>query len=171
MMAEGGEPKIKIEPLGPSHDRAAFSCGEEYIDKWCKKTAHKDHEKYRSRVFVATPTNSNIVIGVYSMTIRSLAPKTFLNVGFGSWEIPAIYFATLGVCKTHEKQGIGTALMVDAFKRALRVAEEVGAYCLWLESVSEEKAKFYEARQFTRFKPDELKMYVLMETLRDAFKP
>ena len=62
-------------------------------------------------------------------------------------------------------------MMVDSFKRVLRVSQDVGAYCLWLTSVSEEKVKFYEARQFVRFHPDRLDMYVLTSTLRDAFTP
>lgn len=154
-MASGGTPNITIEPLGDQHSRAAFSCGDNVIDRWCKKTAPAEHAKYKSRSFVATRTGENNVIGIYSLSMRSLSASTLHNSGY-SKEVPALYFAALGVCTADMNQGIGSALMVDAFKRALRVAD---------------KAKFYEDRQFARIKPGKLDMYVLMQTLRDGFTP
>jgi GNAT superfamily N-acetyltransferase len=167
---ESSAAAIRIEPLGPQHDRGAFCCGNPIIDDWCHKQAHKDHDKYRARVFVACDAESNTVQGFYSLTIRSLAPRTFLNIGFGSREIPAIYFAMLGVDKSRAGAGIGSALMIDSFERVLRVAEDVGAYCLWLTSVSEVRVKFYSDRKFMRIEDGKLDMYLPLETIRDAFK-
>lgn len=160
---------IKIEPLSDQHQRAAFCCDNEIIDNWCKTTAHKEHNAYKSRVFVATDIDANDVLGLYSLTIRSLQPRRIMNVGFGGRDIPAIYFATLGVTAAAKRRGIGSALMVDSFKRALRVSEDVGAYCIWLTCVDEPTVPFYESLQFMRIEPKGLDMFVPLKTLRDAF--
>ncbi len=60
--------------------------------------------------------------------------------------------------------------MIDSFERVLRVAEDVGAYCLWLTSVSEVRVKFYSDRKFMRIEDGKLDMYLPLETIRDAFK-
>lgn len=168
-MTSEAEVGFKIEPLSGNHQRAAFCCDNEFIDNWCKATAHKDHGAYKSRVFAATDAAADDVLGIYSLTIRSLQPKRIINVGFGNRDIPAIYFATLGVTKTAKRRGIGTALMVDSFRRALRVSEDVGAYCIWLTCVDEPTVPFYQSLQFDRIEPDGLDMFVPLKTLRDAF--
>lgn len=169
-MPAGGNATIDIEPLGERHLRNEFSCGERDIDRWCRVGAEKDHLRYRARTYAATAPGSDRVVGIYNLSIKTLAPKTFLNVGFDDKQIPAIYLATLGVCRSRAKEGIATALMTHAFKRVLNVSEEVGAYCLWLEAINEQVAKFYEAKLFERFEPKGLKMYILTDTIRDAFK-
>jgi GNAT superfamily N-acetyltransferase len=169
-MTELADHSLIIEPLSEQHERAAFCCGNEYIDNWCKTKAHKDHNNYKSRVFVARAAEDQKVLGIYSLTMRSLQPKRILNIGFGGRDIPAVYFATLGVTADAKKGGIGTALMVDSFKRVLRVSEDVGAYCIWLTCVDEPTVSFYESVQFARIEPDSLDMYVPLQTLRDAFQ-
>ena len=169
-MADEDEPQqFEIQPLDLTHDREAFCCGNDYIDDWCKRKAHKDHEKYKSRVFVATEKGQLQVVGIYCLTIRSLQPKRIPDIGFGRRDIPAIYFATLGVSQTFAKRGLGTALMTDAFQRVLRVSEEVGTYCLWLECVDEPTVHFYNSLGFQRIEKSKLDMYVPLETIRDAF--
>lgn len=167
-MAVQQPPQIKIEPLGQQHDRGAFCCGNTIIDKWCRESAQKEHDKYRTRVFVACPVDSKRVLGFYSLTIRSLAPRRLIDIGFGQRDIPAIYFAMLGVSEDVAKQGIGSALMFDAFQRSLEVAENAGAYCLWLTSVSDDKAKWYKGKQFDFIEAGKLEMYIPLATIRDA---
>lgn len=161
-------PDIVIEPLDPSHDRGAFCCGNDIIDQWCRERATTEHNKYRTRVFVGRAPDSQRVLGFYSLSVRSLAPKTLLGIGFGNRDIPGIYLAMLGVCERSSGTGIGGALMIDAFRRALRVAEEAGTYCLWLTAVDEAKAEWYSRKQFLRIE-EGLEMYLPLDTIRDAF--
>ncbi len=159
-------PAIRIKPLGPQHDRGAFCCGNDQIDAFCRDRAQKDHDRYRTRVFVACPDASNVVVGFYSLSVRSIAPRTILNIGFGSWDIPGVYLGMIGVCQDVAKGGIGSALMLDAFTRTLKVAENAGTYCLWLTAIDEERAAWYAARDFVRMEPGKLDMYVPVETIR-----
>lgn len=171
-MAAGGNLKVRIVQMSKRHSTATFSCGERDIDRWCKKFALAEHLGHKSRVFVATPIGSNKIVGIYSLSHRNIAATSLSRGGSNSAkELPAIYFATLGVCTSSGGRGVGAALMTDAFKRVTRVSRNVGGYhSLWLESLTEAAVGFYERHQFTRFKPGDKRMFVLMDTLRDALK-
>jgi GNAT superfamily N-acetyltransferase len=168
MEAGGIDAEIKIEPLGPSHDRAAFSCGNALIDEFCTKKAQKDHDRYKVRVFVASEVGAVSVIGFYSLTIRSIEPGLIPGIGFGGRDIPAIYLSMIGVCSDRQGCGIGTDLIYDAFGRCVRVSEDVGAYCIWLTAVDEPTLEYYESLGFLRTTPGKLNMYLPLQTLRTA---
>ena len=56
--------RIRIEPLDRNkHDRAAFSCGEERVDNFLKKTATRQQDEGHTRVNVACLDDGNVVIG------------------------------------------------------------------------------------------------------------
>lgn len=111
-------------------------------------------------------------MGFYSLCASTLEANTIFGLKkFGRKPIPAIYLAMVGVTKDHAGNGLGTYLMRDAFKRTLNVAENAGAYCLWLQAVDEEKAGFYERRQFERITDGKLDMFIAINTIRDALTP
>jgi len=157
---------FRIEPLGAHHDRGAFCCGNQIIDRFCREQALKDHDKYRVRVFVACEEGSQAVVGFYSLCTSTLAARTF--PGFGSRMIPAVYLAMVGVAEGRQGQGLGTALMTDALVRTLNIAENAGAYCLWLNAVDQETAEFYEGLEFSRMTDGGLEMYIAIPTIADA---
>lgn len=120
------------------------------------------------RVFVACEDGEKRVLGFYSLVTSTLEAKTF--PGFGKRLIPAVYLAMIGVRQNWREQnkGTGTALMVDAFNRTLAIAEHAGVYCLWLDAMDEDVARFYEGIQFQRVREGELRMYIPIQTIRDA---
>jgi predicted N-acetyltransferase YhbS len=161
-----------IEPLGPHHDRGAFCCGNATIDAFCRDRALKDHERFKVRVQVACEEGSSAVVGFYSLCVSTLeANRIFGLKKFGKRPIPALYLAMVGVTQKHAGNGLGGELMRDAFKRTLYVAENAGAYCLWLQAVDEEKAAFYEHLQFERITKGKLDMFIAIDTIRDALTP
>lgn len=118
---------------------------------------------------VACPEGTDDVVGFYSLCVSTLEPKKILGVAkFGKRPIPAVYLAMLGVTQEHAKRGLGKALMRDAFERTLAVADNAGAYCLWLTAVDDEKARFYASLQFERIAPDGLDMYIPLPTMREG---
>lgn len=158
-----------IEPLGPQHDRGAFCCGNDVIDQFCRDRAQKDHDRYKVRLRIARDEGSAEVAGFYSLVTSVLKPKRIFNVAkFGDRPIPAVYLAMLGVTEAHAGNGLGQALMYDAFERTALVADNAGAYCLWLQAVDERTAGYYEKLQFTRIEGTGLDMYIPIDTIKDV---
>jgi len=44
---------LVTEPLGPHHDRASFSCGDEYLDRYLATQAGQDVRRKIANCFVA----------------------------------------------------------------------------------------------------------------------
>lgn len=83
-------------------------------------------------------------------------------------KIPAVYLAMIATDSSMQKQGIGTDLMLHAFRSTLEIADLAGTGCLTLTAVDEEKALWYEGLSFQRLEPDSLDMYIPLGTVREA---
>lgn len=167
---------IEIGPLGEAHSREAFSCDHPQITAYFREKSLAEHQSYKIRIRVAVRPDSDVVIGFYSLAIGALAPKSLrgkIGRKFGSWPIPAVYLAAIAVQQEECRQGIGAALMLDAFEHAACIADMAGTGCMTLDAVDEEKAAWYEGKQFTRFgvQPDgRIRMFLPILTVIDALK-
>ena len=65
-------PSVKIEPLAKKHDRAAFSCGYEELDRYIKERASQEAKKKISASFVLVESGDNTVIGFYNLSATSI---------------------------------------------------------------------------------------------------
>ncbi|MBF0345856.1 MAG: hypothetical protein HQL06_16710 [Nitrospirae bacterium] len=68
-------PKPVIEPLGKRHNRAAFDCGIEALNRYISKQAAQDTKKKITATFVLVGDTSATIIGYYSLS------STSVNVG------------------------------------------------------------------------------------------
>lgn len=113
------------------------------------------------------------VFGFYYLTTTSWEHDAVGRVvadQFGFLDkIPAVYLGMLGVHTPAARQGVGTALLVDAFKRALTIAENAGVWALTLDATDEAAALYYERFDFQRITPDGLEMFIAIGTLKQLF--
>ena len=65
------EPSLVIEPLGPHHDRAAFSCGEPALDGYLQRQASQDIRRRVAQLFVALGAAPGQIAGYYSLSAAS----------------------------------------------------------------------------------------------------
>jgi hypothetical protein len=54
------------------HDRLAFSCGVEPLDRYLQTQATQDIRRRIANCFVATPANSNSIAGYYTFSAASV---------------------------------------------------------------------------------------------------
>jgi hypothetical protein len=62
-----------VASLSSDHDRQAFSCGVEPLDRYLQTQATQDVRRRIANCFVATPANSNIIAGYYTFSAASVA--------------------------------------------------------------------------------------------------
>jgi hypothetical protein len=63
---------ITVEPLGRQHDRAAFHCGAEALDRYLKQQARQDADKRVAAPFVAVSPPNARVLGYYTLSASVL---------------------------------------------------------------------------------------------------
>lgn len=73
---------ITVEPLGRQHDRAAFRCGLEALDRYLQQQARQDANKPVAASFVAVSQPDKRVLGYYtvSASVLTLLDRQFVSM-------------------------------------------------------------------------------------------
>jgi ribosomal protein S18 acetylase RimI-like enzyme len=146
-------PPFSVEPLGEEHDRAAFSCGEEALDRYFKTQVTQDTRRRVSNCFVAVESDTCAVAGFYTMASASI-PTPDLPAGVTKKlprypTLPAVRIGRLAVDVRFRGRGLGGALLADATVRALTAAAASSA--LLVDAKNDVAVAFYEHHKFERF--------------------
>lgn len=159
----------RIESLNQDHSITDFDCGDEGKNKFLKNFALQNNKGGLGRTYVAVkPDEGNKkVYGYY--TISSSAVK-FENLPpakhLPRYPLPAILIGKLAIDKTAQKQGLGTALLFDALKRAARVAEEIGVFLIEIKAVNERAKNLYVKIGFLEMLDEPMKLYLGIKKVR-----
>lgn len=132
------------------HDRSAFSCGFEPIDKFLKE-ALSDHIKagYLA-AYMATVEGEKQVIGFYTLSAFAVCPDHIATAKRPRppQTIPATYIKAVAMHKDWQRQGYGRALMIHALRNSLKIADAVGSMAVVLDILEdadfERRKAFYE---------------------------
>lgn len=166
---------LRVEPLNDLHCRRQFACSDRAIQNFCRYGVDRHQRRGVIRAFIARQEPSVSVCGFYYLTTttiehdqvgRDVADRfAILN------RVPAIYLGMLGVHEPFARQGVGAALMKDAFRRTLAIADLAGVWALTLDATDEQAAMYYERFDFERMTPDGLEMFLPLGTIRQLFEP
>ncbi len=128
MPANPRETDYRVEPLGKQHDRSAFSCGVEPLDRYLREQVRQDARKRVAAPFVLCEGKSNAVLG-YS----TLSP---LGADVGAWpeDIPVTLLGRLAVDTRLRRKGAGEHLLMDALRRALQASREVASVAVVVDA-------------------------------------
>jgi len=141
---------LTIAPLDDSLLRGGFSCGEALLDRYFRELVSQDVKRRVASCFVAI--REETVAGFYTLACASI-PVLELPEGIAKRlprypVLPAIRIGRLAVGTAFQGQGIGSVLLVDAMRRALRT--EVAGFSLVVDAKNERAATFYEHHGFVR---------------------
>ena len=76
-----------------------------------------------------------------------------------------MFLARLAVDQTWQGKGLGLALVVDAVRRVLQVAEIAGVRAMAVHAKDEAALRFYEHLGFTPFPDQRLTLYRLLKDI------
>jgi predicted N-acetyltransferase YhbS len=149
-----------IEPLAAGHDRTAFACGVDPLDRYFKQQAGQDVRRRVAACFVARDGATGSVAGYYTLAAGSVLLSEIPAPLAGRLpRYPAVPVALLGrlaVALAWRGLNLGGALLWDAIERASR--SEIAAYALVVDAKDESAANFYRHHGFVAFAslPDRL---------------
>ena len=148
------EPALVIEPLGPRHDRADFSCGEPALDRYLQRQASQDVRRRIARVFVAVGESPTAVAGYYTLSAASFA-KADLPVDVARrlphYPVPAVLLGRLAIASSQQGRGLGESLLLDAIRRVVKVSDTIAVHAMVVDAKNDGARAFYERYGFMRF--------------------
>lgn len=162
---------LKIEPLGPRHDRGGFDCGSVELNDYLKKTARQHVEKGLSKTFVLADDGApERVLGFLTLAIcevqaQALPPKLAKKY---PQHVPAAKLARLAVAKDRQREGLGRLMMVHALQQAIRVSDSVGLIGFFVDAKNEDARRYYEQYGFMALPDNPLKLFLPLATLKQA---
>ena len=163
-----------IEPLNASHDRVAFHCNAEALDRYIHKQAGQDIKRRINRIFIAAlPNKPKEIIGYYSLSTLSIdlnqLPKKLLRK-LPKHPIPAALIGRLAVSKNAQGCGIGKMLLVDAIKRTLSVSDQIALYAMVVDAINDNAKGFYQQFGFARLSDDSPRLFLPLKPFEDNLR-
>jgi ribosomal protein S18 acetylase RimI-like enzyme len=155
------------EPLGNHHDRTQFDCGVPVLNEYLAKYAKQDVKRKASAVFcLVERAEPKRVIGFYTLCATSVAlaelPEEVMRKLPRYPEIPAILVGRLA--RDVNYPGVGALLLSDAIARCVRVASEIAASLIVVDSKGEAATRFYEKFGFISLPRLPDRMFLSMQT-------
>lgn len=157
------------EPIAGYHRTAAFDCGEEALNEYLRRFAHANHQAGFSRTFVCCDV-SQAVLGYYTLTASQVLHENAgerLAKGAARHPIPVALLARLAVDKSVQGRRLGQSLLLDAIRRVLGAADELGIRALLVHAKHDRAADFYRRHAgFETLPGDPLVLYLLLKDAR-----
>lgn len=137
-----------------------FRSGQPIVDLWASGHAHLAKKRGTAVVYVSYTADSSAVAGFYSLSSHSVERA---SVGWlkrnAPEQVPAVLLGMLGVDERFQGQGLGSALLSDAIRRALGIADAIGTKALVVDPADEPARAFYEKHGFAPI-PGSDRMYL-----------
>lgn len=165
-------PPFRVEALA-SHDRSAFCCGNDRIDKYFRETVTQDVKRGYVKCFVAIEVETNKLAGFYTLTSNSV-PLTQIPDDLKKKmprypSVPVVLISWLGRHVDFRGRGLGEALMFDAIKAIATTV--VGSHAIIVDAIDDKAMKFYRGYGFASLSLDTpRRMYVPVATALKVIK-
>jgi hypothetical protein len=138
-----------IQPLGERHDRAAFSCGVDALDRYLRTQAGQEGRKRIASCFVLTATDG-MVAGYYTLSATSIAlldlPIPLAKRLPRYPVVPATLMGRLAVHQNLHGRELGELLLFDAFARTL--GSDIASYAFVVDAKDDAAQAFYRRYRF-----------------------
>lgn len=163
-------------PLGSLHDRGAFDCGDEALNRFLKQQARQDQDRHVSVCWVLPHAeNANIIRGYYTLSAYSVRltdlPANLIRKLPRYPHVPAALLGRLAVDKGCQGQGLGEHLMLDAMDKVLTHSGSMGTVMLVVDAEYEKSAAYYQEHGFIAFPSAPRRLFMHLDTIARALAP
>jgi GNAT superfamily N-acetyltransferase len=167
---------IVIRRLEQQDEVENFDCGDDALNHYLKRYAWTNQEKSSIGVTYAAfdEEAARIVLGFLTLAMASVPreafPKKYVR-GLPPYDLPLILLARLAVDRRFAGRGLGHALISEALRISLRVADEVGCRGIVTDAYRD-RVSWYERYGFVALEGSAAtgpqRMFLDMRTVRAA---
>lgn len=167
------KPSFWTEPLGPNHERAAFSCGVASLDLYLQKQAGQDFKKHVAVSFVLTPDGTQVA-GYYTLSqyavLLANVPAEIAKKLPKYPMVPTTLIGRLAVSIAFRGQGHGETLLMDALFRILRHSKELASAGAIVDALDSAAASFYKKYGFLELPNVPRRLFLPLGTIEALFR-
>ena len=167
-----GSAEYRVEPLGPNHDRAAFSCGVSELDAYLKRQASQDLKRNLAAVFILTADGKNVA-GFYTLSAHSILAANLPNdlaKKLPRYPIPVTLLGRMAIAQSLQGQGWGEFLLLHALKRAWIGSRQVASWAVVVDAKAGAR-EFYLHHDFTPLPNWPNRLFLPMKAIETIFEP
>ncbi len=161
---------FRNEPLSDRHDRTAFRCGEEALDRYFREQATQDIRRRVANCFVAVEVATGQVAAYYTLSAASVA---FVDLPPDQSKrlprypaLPAARIGRLAVDERFQGIGLGAALLANAARRTLQA--DAAVFTLLVDAKNDRAAAFYQKYGFRALVGHPRTLFLPLATARKA---
>jgi GNAT superfamily N-acetyltransferase len=163
-----------IERLATRHDRKMFSCGVASLDDWLHRAASQYDRRNLARTYVAVQPDSSRVFGYYAVSnhrVEFEALPADQAKGLPRIDVPVVLLGRLAVDRSMQGQGLGSLLLIDALRRIVHVANEVGVRAVEVHAIDDHARNFYLHYGFVPLRDDLRHLFLPLDVVRKLNLP
>lgn len=163
---------FRVEALS-SHDRAAFCCGNDRIDRYFRETVTQDAKRRLANCFVAVETATGKLAGFYTLTSSSIPlseiPEDLRKKLPSRLPVGVALIGWLGRHVDFKGRDLGGILLIDAIKRI--ASADVASHAIIVDAIDDHAIEFYRGYGFVSLDADRPnRMYLPVATAVNALK-
>ena len=164
------EGSLRVEALGPQHDRSSFVSGVDALDRYLRSQAGQDARKNMAAPFVLVLPDGAIG-GYYTLSATGVKLTEFpteITRKLPRYPlVPATLLGRLAVDRRQQGKGYGRFLLADALYRAAR--SEVASFAVIVDAKDDSARRFYERESFLALPDQPMKLFRPMADIRRLF--
>lgn len=165
------EDALRVEALGPQHDRAGFESGVEPLDRYFHVQAGQDARKNMAAPFVLVlpdgATGGYYTLSATAMKLAEFPAQTVRKLPRYPL-VPATLLGRLAIDRRHQGKGYGRFLLADALFRSVR--SEIASFAVIVDAKDENARRFYERESFLPFPDRPMKLFRPMAEIAKLFE-
>ena len=163
-------PPFAIELLGSQHNREAFACGVEPLDRYLREQVGQDVRRRATACYVAREIATDAIAGYYTLAAGSILlsrmPQALAKKLPRYPDVPVARLGRLAVDEKFRGRKLGAALLWDAIERAAR--SEVVVYGVVVDAKDDDAVAFYEHHGFVMLSAEARQLVLPLTNLRES---
>lgn len=162
-----------IELLASNHDKAAFSCGNEQLDRYLHSTATQDKKKNIAIPYVIYDKDRQKIIGYYTLSMSGInleqLPEAIIKKLPKYPIVGVTLIGRLAVDLNYKGFGWGKLIVMDAFQRSLNISKATGSFAVVVDAIDDDAIRFYQRFDFKTFPDCDCKLFRTMKSISQIF--
>jgi predicted GNAT family N-acyltransferase len=164
---------FEIELLAPHHDKVAFSCGNEQLDRYLQSTATQDKKKNIAIPYVIYDKERQRIIGYYTLSMSGINLEALpqeISKKLPKYPIIGVtLIGRLAVAQDYKGFGWGKLIIMDTFQRSLNISKATGSFAVVVDAIDDDAVRFYKRFDFKNFPDRPDRLFRTMKSISQIF--